>query len=382
MSGIYLHVPFCRTACHYCDFHFSTSLNNVDAYVDAVIKEIQIRSGQTLWSSSVFHTLYLGGGTPSVLSVEQTLSILSALNSSLSTEGSWAEATIEVNPEDVSVESLQGWLRCGVDRISIGVQSFDDEQLQWMNRKHSAKEAVAAIQLARSEGFKKISIDLIYGLAHRSEGSWKKTIEKAFSLPIDHISCYVLTVEPRTVLGARIKKGLEKEAPDELIEKDYSELCAFAKENSFLHYEVSSWAKDVNNKAIHNTSYWEGVPYLGLGPGAHGFDGENRYSLVSNNNKYIQEIGLGSLPEQIEKLSSLDRSNEILMTGLRTSKGVDFNELKRVWGVDHIAENLVAWERWVEVGAIVPSKEGRHRISEKFWLVGDSISADLISVQS
>jgi oxygen-independent coproporphyrinogen-3 oxidase len=357
-------------------------LNNVDAYVDAVIKEIQIRSGQTPWSSSVFRTIYLGGGTPSVLSAEQTLSILSALNSSLSTEGSWAEATIEVNPEDVSVESLQGWLRCGIDRISIGAQSFDDEQLQWMNRKHSAKEAITAIQLARSEGFKKISIDLIYGLAHRSEGSWEKTIEKAFSLPIDHISCYALTVEPRTVLGARVKKGLEKEAPDELIEKDYSELCAFTKENGFLHYEVSNWAKDVNNKAIHNTSYWEGVPYLGLGPGAHGFDGENRYSLVSNNNKYIQEIGLGSLPEQIEKLSSLDRSNEILMTGLRTSKGVDFNELKRIWGVDHIAENLVAWERWVKVGAIVPSKEGRYRISEKFWLVGDSISADLISVQS
>ena len=150
----------------------------------------------------------------------------------------------------------------------------------------------------------------------------------------------------------------------------------------FDHYEVSNWAKNPQNKAIHNTSYWEGVPYLGLGPGAHGFDGENRYSVVSNNNAYIRDIGSDALPDKTEKLSGVDRSNEMLMTGLRTSKGVDFDGLKSQWGVDHVSENRGAWERWGKAGAIIPTGEGRHRISERFWLVGDSISADLISVQS
>ena len=382
MSGIYLHVPFCRTACHYCDFHFSTSMKNVDSYVEAAIKEIQMRSGQTPWSSSLFHTLYLGGGTPSVLSTEQTQRIISCIKGSLKTAEKWSEATIEVNPEDVNVEALRGWLDCGFNRISIGVQSFDDGQLEWMNRKHSAAQAVQAITLAKSEGFEKTSIDLIYGLPHRSDKSWASTIERAFSLPIDHISCYALTVEPRTVLGVRVKKGVEVEAPDELVEKDYRELCTKASKMGFDHYEVSNWAKNPQNNAIHNTSYWEGVPYLGLGPGAHGFDGENRYSVVSNNNTYIREIGLGGLPDKVEKLSKVDRSNEMLMTGLRTSRGVDFAGLKSQWGVDHIADNNGTWERWIKAGAIIPTSEGRHRIAEGFWLVGDSISADLISVQS
>lgn len=357
-------------------------MKSVDLYVDAVVKEILVRSGQALWSSSVFRTLYLGGGTPSILSVEQTQRIIAGLQCSLKTSDVWSEATIEVNPEDVCSESLRGWLKCGFNRISIGVQSFEDDQLEWMNRKHSSAQAIEAINLAKSEGFEKISIDLIYGLPHRTEQSWGSTIEMAFSLPVDHISCYALTVEPRTVLGARVKKGIESEAPDELIEKDYSELCAKASRMGFNHYEVSNWAKNSPNKAIHNTSYWEGVPYLGLGPGAHGFDGENRYSVVSNNNTYIRDIGLGRLPDTVEKLTALDRSNEMLMTGLRTSEGVDFASLKKQWGVDHVSENRGAWERWIKAGAIVPTGQGKHRIAEKFWLIGDSISADLISVQS
>ena len=225
MSGIYLHVPFCRTACHYCDFHFSTSMKNVDSFVDAVIREVKIRSGQTPWPSSLFRTLYFGGGTPSVLSVDQAQRIVSAISRCLNVEGSWAESTIEVNPEDVNKESLHGWRKSGFNRISIGVQSFDDDQLNWMNRNHSASEACEAIQLAKSEGFEKVSIDLIYGIPHRSEKSWWGTLEKAFSLPVDHISCYALTLEPKTVLGARVKQGKEKEAPDELIEK---EICRWS----------------------------------------------------------------------------------------------------------------------------------------------------------
>ncbi len=382
MSGIYIHVPFCRTACHYCDFHFSTSMNNVDSFVEALITEIQIRSNSSPWSSSKFNTLYFGGGTPSVLTKDQISKITNTLNSSLNISPRLKEATIEVNPEDVNEESLGGWLSCGFNRISIGVQSFDDSQLEWMNRKHSALEAINSVKLAKAVGFEKISIDLIYGLPHRSQNSWSSSIKTAFSLPVDHISCYALTVEPKTVLGARVKKGLEKEAPDELVESDYSELCSMAKESGFIHYEVSNWAKGQENKAFHNTSYWEGVPYLGLGPGAHGFNGKSRYSLVSNNNTYIKYLARGVLPETNEDLSPVDRSNEELMTGLRTARGVDFQELFERWGVDHISENKVAWEKWTKDGAIVPTGDRCFRIIEQAWLIGDTISADLISIQS
>ena len=357
-------------------------MKNVDSYVEAVIKEIQMRSTHSPWSSSKFNTLYFGGGTPSVLTKDQISKIITSLYSSLNINPNLKEVTIEVNPEDINEESLRDWLECGFDRISIGVQSFDDSQLEWMNRKHSALEAINSVKLAKKDGFEKISIDLIYGLPNKSQNSWSSSIKTAFSLPIDHISCYSLTVEPRTVLGARVKKSLEKEAPDELVESDYSELCSMAKERGFIHYEVSNWAKGQENKAVHNTSYWEGVPYLGLGPGAHGFNGKSRYSLVSNNNTYIKDLARGVLPETNEDLSPVDHSNEELMTGLRTARGVDFQELIERWGVDHIFENKVAWKKWTKSGAIVPAQGRRFRISEKAWLIGDTISADLISIQS
>ena len=376
MSGIYLHVPFCRTACHYCDFHFSTSMQGVDSYVEAVCAEIELRA--EVWGDTEFQTLYFGGGTPSVLSVAQTERITRALAAHLRTPAQWREATIEVNPEDVTREALEGWLKCGFDRISIGVQSFEGAQLEWMNRKHSAELASEAVLLARDAGFAKISVDLIYGLPFREEVSWERTINRAFELPIDHISCYALTVEPKTVLGAWVKSGKVKVAEDELVQKDYDLLCGAS---DFVHYEVSNWARNEENKAVHNSSYWRGAAYLGLGPGAHGFDGTKRYSVVSNNHKYIDSISKNVLPDEVELLSKTDRSNELLMTGLRTSEGVDFDLLKTIYGIDHVLENQDEWRRWVEAGAIVSAEKGRWRISEKHWLIGDSISSDLISLK-
>ena len=378
MSGIYLHVPFCRTACHYCDFHFSTTLKNVEDYVTAVVKEMLMRKGD--WVGVEFNTLYWGGGTPSVLTGEQCSKMVSALRDNLNIRENVEEATIEVNPEDVTLKALKNWVGCGFDRISIGIQSFDDHQLSWMNRKHTADEAESAVMLAREAGFKKVSVDLIYGLPVRSENSWQETVKKALSLPIDHISCYALTVEPKTVLGARVKSGKEVEAPDELIEADYSYLCREAKEAGFIHYEVSNWARGTESIAIHNSAYWEGVPYLGLGPGAHGFKGMQRYANVLNNNKYIQSIAKNEIPEETEVLTRLDRSNEVLMTGLRTAKGVDFEGLKIKFHVDHLSENREAWKRLVNKGAVV-QVGNRWRVSEKYWLVGDSIASDLISLQ-
>ena len=380
MSGIYLHVPFCRTACNYCDFHFSTSLGNIKAYEESIVSEISLRAKR--WKNTTFKTLYLGGGTPSVLKKHQLQKIVGAIRKNLNCVAVWDEATIEVNPEDVSIEALEGWIECGFNRISIGIQSLDDEQLDWMNRKHSAVEAVHAVYLARKAGFKKISVDLIYGIPFRSKNSWDLTVKEALDLQVNHISCYALTVEPKTVLGSWVKKGCVKEAPDKLIEADYSFLCDEAVSAGFNHYEVSNWARGEGNKAIHNSSYWFGAQYLGLGAGAHGFNGSNRYSVVSNNNKYISSIKAGFLPDTVEELSRFDRSNEMLMTGLRTNMGVDFNDLNRLWGIDHIGSNPQKWKKWVEIGAIVESENGRHRITEEFWLIGDSISSELIVLQS
>ena len=265
---------------------------------------------------------------------------MGAIRKNLNCASGWDEATIEVNPEDVSAEALEGWIECGFNRISIGIQSLDDEQLEWMNRKHSAVEAINAVCLARKAGFEKISVDLIYGIPIRSENSWGQTVKEALDIQIDHISCYALTIEPKTVLGSWVKKGHVKGAPDKLIEADYAFLCNESLKAGFNHYEVSNWARGDVNKAVHNSSYWFGAPYLGLGPGAHGFTASNRYSVVSNNNKYIDSIKRGVLPDTIEELSRFDRSNEVLMTGLRTAVGVDFSELKEMWGVDHIGSNL------------------------------------------
>ena len=215
MSGIYIHVPFCRAACHYCDFHFSTSLERVDSYVKSLLFEIQMRAENSFWKGMNYQTLYFGGGTPSVLSLDQIQQITSLLHSSLNT--SFNETTLEVNPEDVTEEKLEGWLQCGIDRLSIGLQSLDNSQLEWMNRKHSAEGAIKAVLLAREAGFKNITVDLIYGIPERKEHSWRDTVQKALDLPINHISCYALTVEPRTVLGHRVAKGLVKPAPDALV---------------------------------------------------------------------------------------------------------------------------------------------------------------------
>ena len=380
MSGIYVHIPFCRTACHYCDFHFSTKLQRTGDFVDALLKEVKLRADSDVYNGRDFQTLYFGGGTPSVLPSSDLKKITGAISEAFfnKNESLLKEVTIEVNPEDVNKESLKGWLEAGFDRLSIGVQSFDDSQLVWMNRKHSGKEAINAVELAHKMGFKKISVDLIYGLP-QSNNLWKKTVDLALTLPINHISCYALTVEPKTVLGFRVAKGLEAETPDEKVELEYNYLCSAAYKAGFVHYEVSNWARGEEGKAIHNSAYWSGAPYIGLGPGAHGFHENIRYAVVSNNPKYISEISLGNLPDSVETLGFIDRCNESLMTGLRTERGVSFKELKTRWGVNPVEVNLDAFKKWTKSNGLVKTscKSGEYyRIPEKMWLIGDSIASD------
>ena len=380
MPGIYVHIPFCRTACHYCDFHFSTSLQRTGEFVTGLLKEVHLRKESGVWDGPEFNTLYFGGGTPSVLPSEDLKRITDAIKAEFLPENltSFKETTIEVNPEDVNEGTLQGWLDAGFDRLSIGVQSFEDSQLEWMNRKHSGTEAVKAVGLAHKMGFNKISLDLIYGLP-QNDKEWRETVDKALNLPINHISCYALTVEPKTVLGHRVSEGIEKVAPDEKIEADYEYLCSAAKKAGFIHYEVSNWAIGEEGRAVHNSGYWSGEPYVGLGPGAHGFRDNIRYAVISNNPKYISEVGRGLLPDSSEKLSRIDRCNESLMTGLRTDVGVSFVELERLWGVNPAVVNHEAWKKWTGSGGLIKTgcKSGEYfRIPEKMWLIGDSISSD------
>jgi oxygen-independent coproporphyrinogen-3 oxidase len=384
MSGIYVHVPFCRTACHYCDFHFSTSLSRVDPYVKALLKEIDIRSKSEDWGKLVFDTLYFGGGTPSVLSPASLKLITDTISDSFRFKDSgqntsFREATIEVNPEDVTRDSLQGWMDAGFDRLSIGVQSFCDSQLKWMNRKHSGDEAFTAVKLAKEVGFNRISIDLIYGLP-QFDVEWGKTVDIALGLPIDHISCYALTIEPRTVLGYRVAKGLEVEMPDKKVEGDYRYICDAAKSAGFVHYEISNWARGESGQAVHNTGYWSGAPYLGLGAGAHGFIGNKRYAIISNNPKYISALGSSELPVNEEILSKRDRCNEALMTGLRTKIGVNFEALGKQWGYNPAKLNSAVFNKWVLDGGLVRSSQNadsNFRIPEAKWLIGDLIASDL-----
>ena len=380
MPGIYVHIPFCRTACHYCDFHFSTSLQRTGEFVTALLKEVRLRKESGVWDGHEFNTLYFGGGTPSVLPSEDIKRITDSITAEFLPKNlsSFKETTIEVNPEDVNERTLQGWLDAGFDRLSIGVQSFEDSQLEWMNRKHSGSEAVKAVELAHKMGFNKISLDLIYGLP-QNDKEWRKTVDKALKLPINHISCYALTVEPKTVLGHRVSEGVEKVAPDEKIETDYEYLCSAAKKAGFIHYEVSNWAIGKEGRAVHNSGYWSGDPYVGLGPGAHGFRDNIRYAVISNNPKYISEVGRGLLPDSSEKLSRIDRCNESLMTSLRTDVGVSFVELERRWGVNPAEVNHEAWKKWIGSGGLIKTdcKSGEYyRIPEKMWLIGDSISSD------
>ena len=380
MPGIYVHIPFCRTACHYCDFHFSTSLQKTGRVVTALLIEVRLRKESGVWDGSEFNTLYFGGGTPSVLPSEDLKRITDAIKAEFLPKSltSFKETTIEVNPEDVNEVTLQGWLDAGFDRLSIGVQSFEDSQLEWMNRKHSGSEAVKAVGLAHKMGFNKISLDLIYGLP-QNDKEWMETVDKALNLPINHISCYALTVEPKTVLGHRVSEGIEKVATDEKIEADYEYLCSAAKKAGFIHYEVSNWGIGEEGRAVHNSGYWSGEPYIGLGPGAHGFRDNIRYAVISNNPKYISEVGQGLLPDSSEKLHRIDRCNESLMTGLRTDVGVSFIELERLWGVNPAVVNHEAWKRWTGSGGLIKTdcKSGEYyRIPEKMWLIGDSISSD------
>ena len=374
MAGIYIHIPFCRQACHYCNFHFSTSLRQKEALLHAIIRELELRKG--LFKGTFIESIYLGGGTPSLLTKAELELIFHKIYALFSVQPS-AEITLEANPDDLTKEKLCELKHTPVNRLSIGVQSFFEEDLRFMNRAHSAKEAMHCIAEAKAVGFDNLTIDLIYGVPTTSMEMWKTNVETALEMDIPHLSCYCLTVEPKTALAHFVKTGRVPKPDEESAASQFEYLMDRMEAAGYDHYEISNFSKP-GMYSRHNTSYWLGKPYLGIGPSAHSFEGKRRYWNVANNARYIKAIQQGLLPQESEELSVAERYNEYVMTSLRTSWGCDLNKV-REFGEKYYVYILTNVYPFVEQGLVLRkgdvlclSRKGKlladHLESELFWV--------------
>ena len=327
MAGVYLHIPFCKQACHYCDFHFSTQMRTKTGMIKALQTELVLRKNEL--EGETIETIYFGGGTPSVLDASEIETLISSVQNNFPVAKD-AEITLEANPDDLSNDKIVELSKSPINRLSIGVQSFFDEDLKLMNRAHNAQEAEECIKTAQ-EHFENISIDLIYGIPGADNERWMTNIKKAIALQVPHISSYALTVEPRTALKKFIEKGLVPNVDDEQAEEQFHMLLDALENEGFVNYEISNFGRE-GFFSKNNTSYWQGKKYLGIGPSAHSFDGQVRSWNVRNNIKYIRALEMGKLPLEREALSITDRYNEYVMTGLRTIWGVSFKKVKEDFG--------------------------------------------------
>ncbi len=372
MAGIYIHVPFCKKACHYCNFHFSTQLQLKPDLVAAICKEAILRKA---FLQEPIETIYFGGGTPSLLSGSELKMILDTLSEHY-TITSAAEITLEANPDDINTEKLNHWRQAGINRLSIGIQSFFEEDLQWMNRAHNVEQAKHCIELAQSAGFHNLTIDLIYGTPGLTDERWKQNIETALTLGIPHLSCYALTVEPHTALDVMVRKGTKEQVDADHQATHFGILTQTLENAGFEHYEISNFAKP-GYRSKHNSSYWQGKPYLGLGPAAHSFDGElTRQWNISNNPLYISSLQQGNIPFEYETLTTVQRINEYLMTSLRTMEGISLNFLEKYWGEDRKQEVLQAAQ--IHVAQQNIQLQNHHIIlTAQGKFLADGIAADL-----
>lgn len=371
MAGIYIHIPFCRQACHYCDFHFSTNLGRMQEMTEMICREIELRAD--FLQGEPIETVYFGGGTPSLLSPPQLEAILQKLADTFPSD--WKEVSLEANPDDLSLPLLESWKALGIDRLSLGIQSFDEEVLRFYNRKHTAKESKVAIETARQAGFDKFSLDLIYGFPHSNHELWKRDLQEAIAQNPGHISSYSLTVEPKTALGNWAEKRKFQPADDDFVAEQFELLQELTGQAGYIQYEVSNFGKP-GQFAMHNTNYWKGVPYLGLGPSAHSFDGKNRGANPANNSLYLQRLGTGTLPYQTDELTEGDRLNEYILTGLRTIWGIDPKYIQLEYGKDILQEKGRLLEQLDREGKLI-WKDKKLSLSKSGKLLADSIAAAL-----
>jgi len=384
MSGIYIHIPFCKQACHYCDFHFSTSMKKKDEMVLALAKEIQMHKSE--FEDEIIETIYFGGGTPSILPISDLRFLIDQVYKNYKMVEN-PEITLEANPDDLSEERIIELSNSRINRLSIGIQSFFEDDLQLMNRAHNAAEAKRCLEVA-TQYFDNISLDLIYGIPVPSQNGeqakqmsnekWKQNIETALSFGIPHISSYALTVEPKTALKKMIKTGKIPEPKDEVAQEHFMILVEILEANGFIHYELSNFGKE-NYFSKNNSAYWLGKKYIGIGPSAHSYDGVSRSWNIANNVLYLKSIQENQLPSEKEILSVSDRYNEYIMTGLRTIWGVSLSRIENEFGLTYLEYLKKQSQKYLnddllflEMDILKPTSKGK--------FLTDGIASDLFMV--
>lgn len=371
MAGIYIHIPFCKQKCTYCDFHFSTSFQAYyEAMIACILQEIIQRKNELIGQNVA--TIYFGGGTPSILKPADLQVLIDAIRTNYSVTPAF-ECTLEANPDDISAETVNSWMKAGVNRLSVGIQSFDEQDLRWMNRAHSAEEGMNCIKIAQEIGIKNISLDLMYGLPNMDNARWLKQIQQAIDLNVQHISAYCLTVEEKTALHQLVVKQKIIPASNELQSEQFETLVNELRKAGFFQYEISNFAQS-GYISKHNSNYWKGVHYLGIGPSAHSFDGVSRAWNVANNQQYMRLMKANQPVFEREILTLNDQFNELLLTGLRTCWGVDLQQLSRILSLSESFWNqLAAFEarNWLHV------KDHQLILTESGKLWADKIAQDL-----
>ena len=371
MAGIYIHIPFCKQACHYCNFHFSTSLRYKNELITALLKEMELR--RDYFVNEPVDTVYIGGGTPSLCSTDEITRILEKVFSNYDVS-SGAEITLEANPDDITKEKSGEWKKTGINRLSIGIQSFYDDELRWMNRAHTAEAAIDSLSLATRD-FNNISVDLIYGLPVSTNEKWKQNVERAISFGISHLSCYALTVEPKTPLYKLIQLKKAEDVSADRQSEQFLILMQWMAGAGYEHYEISNFARP-GFRSRHNSSYWQQKKYLGFGPSAHSFDGNARWWNIANNSTYIQSINNGSTAFEKEVLTRVQKLNEYIMTSLRTIEGLDLSIMDEASS----AEVRAASKKYIENGLVI-MESGFLKLTNDGKLFADGIAADLFFTQ-
>jgi oxygen-independent coproporphyrinogen-3 oxidase len=377
MAGFYIHIPFCRKVCYYCDFHFVASLKSKDNVLKAIIKEIELRSND--WKNETFETIYFGGGTPSILSIEEIVQISKIIRDNYNIK-SYPEFTLEANPDDLTRNYLQSLKQnTDVNRLSIGIQSFNDDILKYMNRRHTDLQAIESVKNAQKAGFENITIDLIYGVPGLQNKEWESTVHASLDLKIQHLAAYHLSIEPKTVFGVMQKQKKMNPVAEEISLAQYKFLVDKMREAGYEHYEISNFA---HNKMYskHNTSYWKNVPYIGIGPSAHSFDGNKRRWNISNNSQYSNCL-LNSFENYFEEenLTTDEKFNDYILTSLRTMWGANLDYINENYGKKYsdYCKSVLSKR---EIAKDVEVYSQNFRIKEKSWLIADYLMSEFFMV--
>lgn len=374
MAGIYIHIPFCKQKCTYCDFHFSTTFHSYRSrMIGTILKEIELRKDYL--NEASIETIYFGGGTPSILTIEELEQILSAIHSNYDTSN-LAEVTLEANPDDITTNQVQEWKEIGVNRLSIGLQSFKESDLKWMNRAHNVEESYTCIKSAIEGGITNLTVDLMYGLPDLSNEEWKNHIQTVVDMGVQHVSAYCLTIEEGTVLDKFVENGKIVPPTDDLQAEQFLLLVDTLEQNGIMQYEISNFGKE-GFESKHNSNYWKGTHYLGIGPSAHSFDGKSRSWNVANNQKYMQQIEAGGDWNETEILSKNDLFNELILTGLRTVDGVDLAHINSILPIESTTNNQI--EQYCAEG-LMEKVTNKIRLTKVGRLQADRIAADMFRV--